>query len=311
MMRVGVLIAAHKPTYLKEALMSALAQTHSDLEVVVVDDSMGGAVSEVVRKLDDGRITYLRNSTRLGPAASHARALQASTSPIVGILNDDDVWRPNLVGTLVAALEASPTAVLAFGDHDVLVDRSVDEELTRASSQRWGRQLLEAGLHEPFCREALVTKSVPLAVAALFRPAALGSEPMPTDVAGAYDFYLAYRLCRNGGGAVFVPQRLAAWRIHSANLTAVASPARSEEVAYVYQILVHDPQLKQVRKELVRAYGEALWSVSARHLRWGSRFAALRAAIRSVQCGHYKSALLIPALLVPRPLLVRASRPQL
>ena len=48
---VSVLVAAHRPTYLLEALRSALGQTHGDLEVVIVDDSGGDAVHEIVASL--------------------------------------------------------------------------------------------------------------------------------------------------------------------------------------------------------------------------------------------------------------------
>jgi hypothetical protein len=227
---------------------------------------------------------------------------------VIGILNDDDVWRPELVASLLDAFERAPNAVLAFGDHDVIVDGRVDEDVTRRTSRQWGRDVLRAGVHQPFWREALVSKSVPLAIAALFRRTALGAERIPEEVAGAYDFYLAYRLCRDGGGAVFVSERLAGWRVHSTNLTAVASPARSEEVAHVYRILIRDQRLDEIRDELVSAYGEVLWSVAARHLRWGSRVKALRAAIGSLRCGHYRSAALIPAFVVPKRLLVYGGR---
>jgi glycosyltransferase involved in cell wall biosynthesis len=307
-MQVSVLVAAYRATYLREALESARAQTYSNLELVVVDDSDGDEVFEIVNSLDDPRIRYVRNSTSLGPAGTHARALELSSGSVVGILNDDDIWRPQLVESLLGALQGAPNAVVAFSDHDVIVDRQVDEDVTERTSRQWGREVLRPGCHQPFWRQTLISKSVPLAIAALFRRSALNDEPMPDEVGGAYDFYLAYLLCRDGGGAVFVPERLAAWRVHSTNLTSVASPARSEEVAHVYRILIRDHRLDEIHDELVSAYGDVLWSVASRHLRWGSRTKALRATIESLRCGNYRSAALIPALVVPRRALVFGGR---
>ncbi len=58
--RVSVVVAAYKPTYLQEALASVLAQSEQNLEVVVVDDSRGRRVEEIVRAAHDPRIRYLR-----------------------------------------------------------------------------------------------------------------------------------------------------------------------------------------------------------------------------------------------------------
>jgi glycosyltransferase involved in cell wall biosynthesis len=126
MVEVSVLIAAFKPSYLAEALRSALAQTQTGLEVVVVDDSLGDEIKRIVNETSDHRVRYFRNPERLGPAASHSRAIDEATAPILGVLNDDDVWEPTLVERLFAALRAEPDAVLAFGDHWVMLDGRKD-----------------------------------------------------------------------------------------------------------------------------------------------------------------------------------------
>lgn len=302
---VSVLVAAHSPTYLEEALRSALDQTHRGLEIVVVDDSLGQSVEAITNGLGDDRLRYIRNEVRLGPAGTYARALAAASSPVAGILNDDDNWKPTLVEDLLAALTQEPAAVVAFGDHDVLVDGRVDEEASAASSLRWGRTSLAPGLHLPFRREALVERSLPLAVAALFRTSVLQGETLPAEIGGAYDLYLSYLLSRDGGGAVFVPKRLASWRSHSGNLTADRSIGRAEEGAHAYEPMLGDPRLEDVRRDIVGAYRQALWTVATRSLRWGSRARTTSAALRAIRAGEYRAAILFPLMLMPRSLLAR------
>jgi glycosyltransferase involved in cell wall biosynthesis len=305
MVEVSVLIAAFKPSYLAEALRSALAQTQTALEVVVVDDSLGGEIKRIVNETSDHRVRYFRNPERLGPAASHSRAIDEATAPILGVLNDDDIWEPTLVERLFAALRAEPDAVLAFGDHWVMLDGRKDEAASDELSRQWKRDALAGGLHRPFQRLALVDKSVPLAVAALFRKAALGSARIPSSVGGTYDYFLSYLLCRDGHGAVYVPERLASWRIHTSNLTSVPSVERAEEGAFVASVIASDRRLAGLRVELRAQQSEAEWAVATRSLRAGSRARSLRAAFSSLRLGKRKAALLIPAAALPRAILTR------
>jgi GT2 family glycosyltransferase len=306
MARVSVLVAAHKPTYLREALGSAVAQSEKDLEVVVVDDSGGGLVQQIVHSTDDERLRYVRNDVSLGPANSYQRAIAEASAPIIGVLNDDDMWETSLVERLLEPLDSVPDAVLAFGDHWVMVDGVKDERASSECSARWKRDTLAQGLHRPFQRMALIDKSVPLAVAALFRRSAVEDASIPHEVGGSYDLWLSYRLCRAGAGAVYVPERLASWRVHSANLTHVASPERAEANAYLYRVMATDAQLRVLQPELDKAYSEALWPVAALNLRFGSRRRAIGSAATASRLGNYKAALLIPAALLPKRVLAWA-----
>jgi GT2 family glycosyltransferase len=303
---VSVLIAAYKPTYVAVAIQSALNQTHREIEVVVVDDSPGRDVRIAVEGFDDPRIRYLRNQTNCGPALSHARAIREASGSLVGILNDDDVWEPNLVDRLLQALEAWPDAVLAFADHWVIADGTRDRAQSDSCSHIWKRDRLAPGMHRPFQRLALLDKSVPLAIAALFRRDAIDSSNIPREVGGTYDFFLSYLLSRDGAGAVYVPERLAAWRVHGRSLTSQASCARAEEGAMVMRIVSSDPRLAALKPELAAAYGAALWIVATRNLRSGTRRRAASSAIEAARRGHLKAALLLPATVLPRQLLLRS-----
>lgn len=299
---LSVLVAAYRTTYLESALDSALAQTHRDIEVVVVDDSVGSAVAEIVERLADPRIVYLRNESNRGPAFSHARAIAQASGPVLGILNDDDVWEPNLAVRLLETLEASPEVDVAFADHWVIVDGEKAKGASDECSRVWKRDRLAPGLHCPFQRLALIDRAVPLAVAALFRRTAVEGTSIPEQVGGAYDLFLSYVLSRNGAGAFYVPERLASWRTHEGNLTNQGSCARAEESAAVMRLVVADQRLGELRPALRAAYGDALWSVATRNLRGGSRRRAALATLAALRHGHIRAGLLLPAVLLPRRL---------
>lgn len=122
--RVTVLI----PTFdngrpIRQALRSALAQTHTDLEVLVVGDGTIDVTREIVAEVADAdpRVRFFDNpkGPRHGEIHRHA-ALQEATGDLVCYLCDDDLWLPDHLEHLVAALDGADFAhtmtFLVFGD---------------------------------------------------------------------------------------------------------------------------------------------------------------------------------------------------
>lgn len=72
-------------------MASALAQTWSDLEVVVVDD----ASSPPVREFQDPRVEVVRLSEPCGTAAARNAGIDRSRGELVAFLDDDDEWLPD------------------------------------------------------------------------------------------------------------------------------------------------------------------------------------------------------------------------
>lgn len=305
---VSVLVAAYKAEYLEAALRSAMGQTFHDIEIIVVDDSPGAEVARVVERCADERIRYFRNDTNSGPAVSYRRAIKEASGTFVGILNDDDVWEPELVARLLHALQEHPGATFAFADHWVLRGDKRDQAESDRCSRAWGRNELYPGLHQPCQRLALVDKSVPLPIACIFRRLAVCGEPIPAEAGGAYDYFLTYLLCREGGGGVYVPERLASWRTHGRNLTYDNSSERAGDSVAVLRRIIGDSRLYEIQSDLRRAYGQSMWHVSARNLMSGSRTSAVAAVRVALSYGYWKSLILIPFCILPRSVVTWAAR---
>lgn len=110
---VSILIPAYKAEYLGRAILSAQRQTFEDVEILVGDDTPGGALREVVERFDDPRIRYFHHGFQKGTRNSRALWEKAS-GQYVKWLFDDDLLMPTSVETLVNALRANPGVVLAF-----------------------------------------------------------------------------------------------------------------------------------------------------------------------------------------------------
>lgn len=114
------------PTYngadtVEEALLSLLNQKGPEFLLVVVDDASCDGTSDIVAALAtaDPRIRLVKNRKRLGMVANWNRVLaeslrQAPEARYFAWGSDHDVWRPGWLQALTAALDADPSAVLAY-----------------------------------------------------------------------------------------------------------------------------------------------------------------------------------------------------
>src|SRR5919107_444831 len=102
---VSVIVPAYNVAgYLERALDSALAQTMSDLEVIVVDDASSDTTFEVASSVAarDARVRLLRNDNNRGLSASRNRAMHAARGEWIALLDGDDAWRPERLERMMA-----------------------------------------------------------------------------------------------------------------------------------------------------------------------------------------------------------------
>lgn len=93
------LVSVVIPTYnraqlLKRALKSVLAQTHRNLEIIVVDDASEDDIARIVVDLGDSRIRYIRHETNKGGSAARNTGIREATGSYIAFLDDDDEWEP-------------------------------------------------------------------------------------------------------------------------------------------------------------------------------------------------------------------------
>ena len=102
-----VLPTQNRPDTLREALQSIVAQTYREIETIVVNDG-GLDVSYVLSDFNSKcNIRYLSHAVRKGPAAARNTALKVARGQYIAYLDDDDLYYPYHVETLVECLESS------------------------------------------------------------------------------------------------------------------------------------------------------------------------------------------------------------
>lgn len=104
-----VLIPSYRhQDYIEEALHSVLAQRFEHFKVLVVDDcSPDGTVAAACR-VADPRVTVRVNEQNLGLGNSVLKALESIDTPLVALLNSDDLFHPDRLGRCREVLLANP-----------------------------------------------------------------------------------------------------------------------------------------------------------------------------------------------------------
>jgi len=113
---VSILIPTfNRPRYLSEALASALHQSYKNLQVIVVNDG-GQDVSDIINSYNDSRLIFINRRENRGKAFSLNQALARAEGKYIAYLDDDDIYYPNHIETLVNALENQTDCKVAYSD---------------------------------------------------------------------------------------------------------------------------------------------------------------------------------------------------
>lgn len=100
-MNVSIVIVNYNyARFLRQAIDSALAQTYSNTEVVVVDDGSTDDSSQIIRAYGDRIIPILKSNT--GQASCYFCGLAASRGDLVLYLDADDFLHPNCLSEVKA-----------------------------------------------------------------------------------------------------------------------------------------------------------------------------------------------------------------
>ena len=106
-------------------LRSVLAQTATDLELIVVDDGSADSTPSLVAAIGatDSRVELITQSNQ-GTAGARNTGITRASSGYVSFLDNDDLWMPGYLEAMGHALDAAPGAGFAYCDAWTLVDAS-------------------------------------------------------------------------------------------------------------------------------------------------------------------------------------------
>jgi len=111
---VSVIIPAYNAeATILETIASVRAQTHADLEILVIDDGSTDGTLARVRSVDDERLSVF-SYPHGGLATGRNRGVAHSAGAFISFIDADDLWTPDKLACQLAALERHPEAGLAY-----------------------------------------------------------------------------------------------------------------------------------------------------------------------------------------------------
>lgn len=200
--------------FIEETLRSALAQTHRDLEVIVVDDCSTDGSAELVARTFGDRVRLLRLDRNQGRSAARNAGCAAARGALVAFLDSDDLWDPTKLERQVPAFADPDVALVHCRVRQVDATgapcEAASAAILRAFEVAERRGYDYAGITATWCRmytPAVVVRRDALASAGGFDPALDRFE----------DWDLFWRIARQGK-VVTVPEVLVSVRVHAGNV---------------------------------------------------------------------------------------------
>ena len=123
--KVSVIIPAYNTEkYIAKAINSALCQTLSNIEVIVVDDCSTDNTVAIVQDFNDPRIKLIRNNNNLGAGGARNKAIAAAQGKWIAVLDSDDWYAPQRLEVLVNLAEQKQVDFIA--DDSYLIEDGVN-----------------------------------------------------------------------------------------------------------------------------------------------------------------------------------------
>lgn len=139
---VSICIPAYKPDFFETCLRSALAQSYTDVEIIVSDDCPTDAIEQICSKFP-GLVTYSRNPSP-GLEKNLLRLFELANGTYIKFLFDDDVLHPFCVQFLLELLEETRdrNTTLALSPRHIIDERNRSRELVDHFRAREGVKLV-------------------------------------------------------------------------------------------------------------------------------------------------------------------------
>lgn len=119
--------------FIKEQIDSILCQLGSEDELVISDDHSSDLTVDIINSYNDKRIKFFYNELKKGVTHNFENALQKAAGDVLFLADQDDVWLPGRVSTMIDFMEK--------GGYDVVECNCalVDEDLNVIRDSYYGK----------------------------------------------------------------------------------------------------------------------------------------------------------------------------
>ncbi|RLA42285.1 MAG: hypothetical protein DRR42_23695 [Gammaproteobacteria bacterium] len=193
-------------------LQSILAQSYTDFEFLIIDDASGDTTPDVIRSIDDPRISLIENEKNLGVVGSRNKGIRMARGEFIAHCDHDDIWAPDKLTKQVAFLSDNPDYGL------------VSTNLTKTIGGKTIRQSDTVHKSHNFLRWSILLDSTFAHSAVLYRSECVSKHHLQYypeyTFADDWDFFLQIAKVTK---IACIPEPLVIYRLHEANWSNRAS----------------------------------------------------------------------------------------
>jgi GT2 family glycosyltransferase len=255
---VNPLVTVAIPTYqrlnyLKAAVESAMLQTYENVEILIGQDptplGLDPEILDWCQTLTENhlQVRYQSNHCNLGLAGNWNALADGASGDYIIIIGDDDILLPTFIETLIQS--AHPDTDVLFSDHYVIDSQG---KRLQSTTEQWTKtyhrsDLSPGGLTAP--EICAWQNSIPMSTS-LIRTAEVQRLRFKEDLNNPeIEFFI--RLAQAGGSFVFVPDRLAEYRLHEQSATSSGRGLRSHRLVSYLLPLGVNPEVEPYKQSLL------------------------------------------------------------
>ncbi len=196
--------------YIGLQLRSILAQLSGDDEIIVVDDCSTDRTCNEVCAFQDRRLALIQHTENRGVLRTFETALSRASGEVVFLSDQDDLWLPRKVETVLEAFAIDPEVMLVASDAIL-----IGEDGAKIGDSFYA---MRGKFRDGLWSNLLVGKFHGCTMA--FRSTLLRSAlPFPTGSLVHHDTWIGCVNSLIGGKTQYIPDPLTAYRRHSKNVT--------------------------------------------------------------------------------------------
>jgi len=196
--------------FLKKSIESILAQTLTEIELVIINDGSTDDTERIIKSFNDNRVVYVKQ-TNHGLVYSLNKGLELAKASLIARMDADDVAQPTRLAKQAMFLESNPDHVLV-GSNLTFIDEK-DRILFESPMLLNDSELrLEMLIRSPFGHPTVMYRKQAVMDAGLYNPKFKSAE----------DYDLWGRLAKKGKIAN-INESLLRYRVHGAGVSKTSS----------------------------------------------------------------------------------------
>lgn len=262
-------------SYLPRTIGSVLNQSVANLEVIVVDDGSTDDTGEVVSRITDPRLRYVRQ-TNAGLSAARNTGIREAQHGLIAFLDADDLWERNFLEVVLSKFIEMPSNFALVATHSSRID--AEDRPIPPPKRNWDS-------HREFTSRDFCLRNRPLSSSIVIRRevfSAIGD--FDPSLKSSEDRDLWIRATERGFRFWFIHDALCRIRRHGGNMSKHAPRMRKNSA----RVLVNAWRRGSVAPGYQPFWGQVFavhfQQVATTHFEGGYRLRALGYLLASVVC---------------------------